>query len=29
MDRFISFVHENWYIYSPTELAAYALWRMN
>jgi len=29
MDRFVSFVHENWYIYSPTELAAYALWRMN
>ena len=29
MDRFISFVHENWYIYTPTELAAYALWRMN
>jgi Fic family protein len=29
MDRFISFVHENWFIYSPTELAAYALWRMN
>lgn len=29
MDRFISFIHENWYIYEPTELAAYALWRMN
>ncbi len=29
MDRFISFVHENWYICTPTELAAYALWRMN
>ena len=29
MDRFISFVHENWFIYTPTELAAYALWRMN
>lgn len=29
MDRFISFVHENWYTYSPTELAAYVLWRMN
>jgi fido (protein-threonine AMPylation protein) len=29
MDRFISFVHENWFIYSPTELAAYALWRLN
>jgi Fic family protein len=29
MDRFISNVHENWYIWSPTELAAYVLWRMN
>jgi len=29
MDRFISFVHENWYVFSPTELAAYTLWRMN
>jgi Fic family protein len=29
MDRFVSFVHENWYIYSATELAAYALWRLN
>jgi Fic family protein len=29
MDRFISSVHENWFIYSPTELAAYALWRIN
>jgi Fic family protein len=29
MDRFISFIHENWYIYGPTELAAYALWRLN
>jgi fido (protein-threonine AMPylation protein) len=29
MDRFISFIHENWFIYSPTELAAYALWRLN
>jgi Fic family protein len=29
MDRFISFIHENWYIYTPTELAAYALWRLN
>jgi Fic family protein len=29
MDRFISVVHENWFIYSPTELAAYALWRIN
>ncbi|MDQ0326434.1 Fic family protein [Rhodopseudomonas julia] len=29
MDRFISNVHENWYIWSPTELAAYGLWRLN
>jgi fido (protein-threonine AMPylation protein) len=29
MDLFISHIHENWFIYSPTELAAYALWRMN
>jgi fido (protein-threonine AMPylation protein) len=29
MAQFISHVHENWYNYEPTELAAYALWRMN
>ncbi len=29
MDRFISFIHENWYIWSPTHLAAYGLWRLN
>lgn len=29
MDRFISTVQENWYVWSPTELAAYGLWRMN
>ena len=29
MDRFISTVQENWYVWTPTELAAYALWRMN
>lgn len=29
MDQFISTVHENWYVWSSTELAAYALWRMN
>lgn len=29
MDRFISNIHENWYIWSPTELAAYGLWRLN
>jgi Fic family protein len=28
MDRFISFIHENWYVLTPTQLAAYALWRM-
>ena len=29
MDRFISNVQENWFIWSPTELAAYGLWRLN
>jgi Fic family protein len=29
MDQFISTVHENWYIWSNTELAAYGLWRLN
>jgi len=29
MDRFVSFIHENWYIFTPVELAAYTLWRMN
>jgi Fic family protein len=29
MDRFISTVQENWYVWSETELGAYALWRMN
>ena len=29
MDRFISTVQENWYIWAPTELAAYGLWRLN
>jgi Fic family protein len=29
MDRFISFLHENWYILSPTQLAGYGLWRLN
>ncbi|NDE90605.1 MAG: Fic family protein [Alphaproteobacteria bacterium] len=28
MDRFISFLHENWFSMSPTALAAYGLWRM-
>ena len=29
MDRFISTIHENWYIWTPTELTAYGLWRLN
>ena len=29
MDRFISAIHENWYLWPPTFLASYALWRMN
>ncbi len=29
MDRFISFIHENWFILSPTQLAAYGIWRLN
>jgi Fic family protein len=29
MDRFISTVQENWYLWTPTELAAYGLWRLN
>lgn len=29
MDRFISTIHENWYIWTPTEIAAYGLWRLN
>ena len=29
MDRFISFIHENWDNVSPTQLAAYGLWRLN
>src|SRR5450759_1643362 len=29
MDRFISTIHENWYSWTPTELAAYGLWRLN
>lgn len=29
MDRFISTVQENWYIWAETELAAYGLWRLN
>jgi fido (protein-threonine AMPylation protein) len=29
MDRFISFVHENWNNLTPTAMAAYGLWRLN
>jgi Fic family protein len=29
MDRFVSTVQENWFIWKPTELAAYGLWRLN
>jgi Fic family protein len=29
VDRFISFVHENWFVLTPTMLAAYGLWRLN
>jgi len=29
MDRFISFLHENWLELTSTELAAYSLWRLN
>lgn len=29
MDRFITTVQENWFVWKPTELAAYGLWRLN
>jgi Fic family protein len=29
MDRFISTVQENWYSWTPVEVAAYGLWRLN
>jgi Fic family protein len=29
MDRFVSTVQEPWYIWTPTELSAYGLWRLN
>lgn len=29
MDRFISTVQENWYVWTSTEVAAYGLWRLN
>lgn len=28
MDQFISTIHENWYNWTTTEIAAYALWRL-
>ncbi|MDZ7601434.1 MAG: Fic family protein [Hoeflea sp.] len=29
MDRFISFIHENWHNLTPAQLAGYGLWRLN
>lgn len=29
MDRFISFIHENWHNLTATQLASYGLWRLN
>jgi Fic family protein len=29
MDQFVSFIHENWFDLSSTQLAAYGLWRLN
>lgn len=29
MDRFVSTIHENWFNWTATELAAYGLWRLN
>ena len=29
MDRFISTIHENWFLWTPTQVGAYALWRLN
>lgn len=29
IDRFVSFIHENWHSMSATQLAAYGLWRLN
>jgi Fic family protein len=29
MDQFISFIHENWFHATSTQLAAYGLWRLN
>ena len=29
MDRFVSTIHENWFTWTSTQLAAYGLWRLN
>src|SRR3990172_2093263 len=29
IDRFISTIHENWFLWTPTQMGAYALWRLN
>jgi Fic family protein len=29
MDRFVSTIHENWFNWNATEMAAYGLWRLN
>ena len=29
MDRFVATAQENWYIWTPTESAAYGLWQLN
>ena len=29
MDRFISFIHENWDNMTPAQIAGYGLWRLN
>ncbi len=29
MDRFISTIHENWFLWTPAQVGAYALWRLN
>ncbi len=29
MDQFISFIHENWFDATSTQLASYGLWRLN
>lgn len=29
MDRFVSFIHENWHNLTATQLAGYGLWRLN